>query len=235
MYELKSRVRYSEVIGGGSLSMKGLFDYLQDSCTMQATEAGVGVEYLVPRHLGWIVTNYQVRIVGGIPVDGDEITIYTTATKFRRMIGYRDFEIQNSKGETMVLATSQWILMDTVELHPASVPEEMLPAYPLSEPLAPDWDIHHKIPDVATELVETLTIPGFVIDTNFHMNNAYYVQIAAGCVGSLDGLKEIFVNYRKAAVKGDVMECFVGRKDDSTVVSMKTPQGEVYCQVEFCF
>ncbi len=235
MYELKSRVRYSEVSGGGELSMKGLFDYLQDSCTMQATDAGFGVEYLVPRHLGWIVATYQVRIVDGLPVDGDEITVLTTATRFRRMIGHRDFEIKDASGKTRVLATSQWILMDTVEVRPASVPEEMFAAYPLSEPLAADWDTHHRIPEIESELVDTITIPGFVIDTNFHMNNAYYVQIAANCVGSLEGLSEIFVTFRKATLKGDVMECFLGRSGNQAIVTMRAPEGGIYCQVEMIF
>ena len=57
MYELKSRVRYSEADENGVLSMQGLMNYLQDCCTMQAEDLGIGLSYLRENHSGWMVTS----------------------------------------------------------------------------------------------------------------------------------------------------------------------------------
>ncbi len=235
MYEMKSKVRYSEVDGSANLSMGSLMDYIQDSCTMQATDAGVGVAYLVPRHLGWIVTNYQLRFVGPLPKDGDAISILTTATKFRGVIGYRDYMVTDEDGTPLVVATSQWILLDTITIKPVRIPEEMFPAYPLGEPFADDWNLRHKYDEEGLEQVGTFTVNSLVIDTNFHMNNADYVQLGANCVGDLTGLKELFVTYKKSAKEGDVLELFMSRKGSIVTVVMKDASGEVYCELEFDF
>lgn len=54
MYALHSRVRYSEADEKGRLSVSGIMNYLQDCCTMQAEDLGVGLSYLAEPHIGWL-------------------------------------------------------------------------------------------------------------------------------------------------------------------------------------
>lgn len=46
MYELNSRVRYSETDIDAKLSLTGIMNYMQDCSTMQSEDAGVGIGYL---------------------------------------------------------------------------------------------------------------------------------------------------------------------------------------------
>ena len=47
MYSFSNRVRYSEVNSEKELTLPSLLDYLQDCCTFESEDFGVGVDYLV--------------------------------------------------------------------------------------------------------------------------------------------------------------------------------------------
>ena len=46
MYSFSNRVRYSEVNSEKELTLPSLLDYLQDCCTFESEDFGVGVDYL---------------------------------------------------------------------------------------------------------------------------------------------------------------------------------------------
>ena len=75
MYALHSRVRYSEADEKGKLSVSGIMNYLQDCCTMQAEDLGVGLSYLAEHHIGWFVTSYQIKLLKEMPMVGESIRI----------------------------------------------------------------------------------------------------------------------------------------------------------------
>ena len=43
------------------------------------------------------------------------------------------------------------------------------------------------------------------LDTNHHVNNAWYVELARGAVPDLAEIREIRAEYKKAALLGDVL------------------------------
>ena len=83
MYALHSRVRYSEADEKGRLSVSGIMNYLQDCCTMQAEDLGVGLSYLAEHHIGWFVTSYQIKLLKEMPMVGESIVVKTWPYRFR--------------------------------------------------------------------------------------------------------------------------------------------------------
>ena len=63
MYSFQTRVRYSECNTKQEASLTALLDYLQDCCTFQSEQLGVGVEYLEEHHVAWILSSWQVDIL----------------------------------------------------------------------------------------------------------------------------------------------------------------------------
>ena len=62
MYELNSRVRYSETDIDAKLSLTGIMNYMQDCSTMQSEDAGVGIGYLEQEKKAWLLSSWQIMI-----------------------------------------------------------------------------------------------------------------------------------------------------------------------------
>ena len=75
-------------------------------------------------------------------------------------------------------------------------------------------------------------VPGYFIDTNHHMNNSRYVQVALEYLPEDFSLKEIRVEYRKAAVQGDVLLPRVTMQEEQVVVALCAEDSSVYALVE---
>ena len=69
MYELNSRVRYSETDIDAKLSLTGIMNYMQDCSTMQSEDAGVGIGYLGREKKAWLLSSWQI-VIGRRPVLG---------------------------------------------------------------------------------------------------------------------------------------------------------------------
>ena len=65
MYELNSRVRYSETDIDAKLSLTGIMNYMQDCSTMQSEDAGVGIGYLGREKKAWLLSSWQIVIDQG--------------------------------------------------------------------------------------------------------------------------------------------------------------------------
>ena len=69
------------------------------------------------------------------------------------------------------------------------------------------------------------------IDTNHHVNNAQYVEIAREVLPSEIEVGELRVEYKKAAVCGDVVYPHVSRTDEGYTVSLCDEQGAAYAVI----
>lgn len=233
MYALMSRVRYSETDENGRLTLWGMMNYLQDCCTMQAEDLGIGISYLRENNLGWIVTSYQIKIKGEIPKLGDKITVKTWPYRFRGMLGYRNFTIEDERAQVIVEADSLWMLMDVAQQKPVRLPEKMKQAYCLFGQISGDWDVRKKWEMTAGELRDTFMVSNMYLDTNHHMNNAKYVEAAAALIPPDKKIVQIWISYKKQALLHDKVECYSQEKENGLLVRLSQEQQEEYCLLEF--
>ena len=86
---------------------------------------------------------------------------------------------------------------------------------------------------VPADYVETecVTIAKHHIDTNHHVNNAQYVEIAREVLPAEIEVGELRVEYKKAAVCGDVVYPHVSRTDEGYTVSLCDEQGAAYAVI----
>ena len=233
MYELRSRVRYSEADERGRLSVTGIMNYLQDCCTMQAEDLGVGLSYLQENHIGWFVTSYQIKLLDEMPMVGEMIVVKTWPYQFRGMFGYRNFTIESEDGHVYVESDSLWILMNLDKLTPVRLPQKMQEVYTTDPQLAGNWNLHkRKLPEQMTEQYD-FVVTKMHLDTNHHMNNARYVEAARECVAPDKSVKEIYVEFRKSAVLQDQVHCWSSLQDDRATVALKNQEDDIFAIVEF--
>lgn len=233
MYELKSRVRFSETDENGILSVTGVMNYLQDCCTMQAEDLDIGLPYLRENHLGWVVTSYQIKLLRKMPVIGEEIIVKTWPYQFRGMLGYRNFTIENAQGERLLEADSLWVLMNLQAMKPTRLPEKMQEAYQMSPKLGGEWNTRKKLTFLKTGgPADTFFVPRAYLDTNGHMNNVKYIESAVACLPQETDIAEMFIAYKKSAMAGDRVLTYVSEKENGYMISLQDEDGEEFCTLE---
>ena len=232
MYQFDSRVRYSEVNSEKQMTLVALVDYLQDCCTFQSEDMGLGVDYLSAHHCAWVLSSWEIKIVR-YPKLAEYITVATWPYSFKGFYGYRNFSMNNEQGERLAYANSIWALMDTNSGRPVKVSEEMAGLYGMEPQIPMECDGRKIALPKECEAKEAFVVPAYFMDTNHHMNNSHYVEVALGFVPDDFAIGQIRVEYRKAAVCGDVMIPKVSKDCGKITVVLTDDKDKPYAVVEF--
>lgn len=234
MYQFKSRVRYSEINSQQQLALPALLDYLQDCCTFQSEELGIGIDYLAGKQVAWVLSSWELQIAR-YPTMGEEICVCTWPYDFKGFYGYRNFLVRDENGEELVRANSVWVFMDTARMRPMKISEEMVRAYrpEITEGLSGEWGERKVSVPEGGEKKEPVRVARFHIDTNHHMNNGKYVLTAEEFLPEDFVVGGLRVEYRKAAVLGDILCPVVTVTEQSATVVLAGEGSEIYAIVQF--
>lgn len=232
MYSFESRVRYSETDTNAQLSVTGLMNYLQDCSIFQSEDIGVGLSYLEREKKAWLLSSWQIQVLRR-PDIGERIKIATWPYDFKGIYGMRNFAMYDSEGNYLVKANSCWFLTSTETGKPIRVGEADLAPYGEPEPRIPMEEAPRKIalPE-AMKKVGEVRILRHQLDTNHHVNNAQYVDIACEVLPEGAMIREIRAEYKKAAVLGDEVSLFCAVQDGVYVISLRSSDGSIYANVE---
>lgn len=232
VYTFQTRVRYSECSAGGQVRLSGILDYLQDTCTMQAEDLGVGVRYMREHQTAWVLNSWQADICR-YPELGEQITIRTWPYGFQGFFGYRNFQIEDSFGKTVVRAGSVWVFMDMQKKRPARIAPEVLAFYELCPKLEMEY-MERKIPDFEAQPAGgPYKIPHYFIDTNGHVNNAKYILMAEELLPAGFQTVRMRAEYRSSAVCGSLLYPQVMQQPDICAVRFDDEKGRPYVLAEF--
>lgn len=232
MYSFDSRVRYSEVDESQQLSVTGIINYLQDCSTFQSEDLELGIDYLRKHHRAWWLSSWQI-VIERAPKLGEEIVISTWPYDFKGIYGYRNFTIQGRQGEYLVKANSVWFFFDTEAGRPVRVGEKDVRGYGTAGDTKLDMEYAPRRIALPSEYEEApgIAVGRHNIDTNHHVNNAQYVEIAREVLPEGIKICELRVEYKKAAVLGDMMHPRVSREDSSFTVALCDGEGSPYAVV----
>lgn len=232
MYAYDSRVRYSEVDVNQELTVTGIINYLQDCSTFQSEDLGLGLDYLKAHHRAWWLSSWQI-IIERKPRFGEKIVISTWPYDFKGMYGYRNFTIQDQQGNYLVKANSIWFFFDTAAGRPVKVEEQDIRGYSSGEEQKLDMEYAPRritLPDTWEE-IEPIAVAMHHIDTNHHVNNAMYVEIARETLTEDVRIRELRVEYKKAAVLGDLIYPRITRQGDTYTVALCDKEGIPYAVI----
>ena len=234
MYQFDSRVRYSEVNSEQQLMISSMLDYLQDCCTFQSEDMGLGVDYLKREQVAWVLSSWEIEILR-YPKMGERIQVGTWPSEFKGFYGSRNFLMKNENEEVLAKANSLWVFMDTEKMRPTRVNDTFVERYGsvIEPPLEGNWSERKiTVPKEATAM-EPVQVAKFFIDTNHHMNNGKYVLVAEEYLPEDFMVGRLRVEYKKAAVLGDVLYPAVTVKEDVVTVVLADEEGRTYAIVQF--
>lgn len=232
-YSFDSRVGYSEISVKGYMSVGAVIDRFQDCSNFQSDSLGVGIEYLSEKKKAWVLNSWHIVFDKSLKM-GDNIKVFTWAYDFSKMFGYRNFMIEDENGDKCVRASSRWVLMDTDIMRPVKIEQPDVEMYELDEKLCMEYS-QRKIA-VPEELKEEdkIKVRGYQIDTNGHMNNAWYVKIAIDYL-KRDNIKSLRVEYKKSAVINDIIKVKQYSDEEKSTVVLSDEEDIIYAVIEFAF
>lgn len=188
MYEFESRVRYSETDENGVLTVTGLVNYLQDCSTFHSMDVGLSVERLKEFNRAWLLSGWDIHILR-MPKLYERIVIGTSPHLVRGVAAMRNFWVRAEEGGYLVKADSEWFCYDIVSAKPVRVEDRMI------DPFGPRKNVLELPPmvrrvRVPEELValKPLKIEQRFLDSNHHVNNAQYIEIAREALEESAGL-----------------------------------------------
>ena len=237
MYEIKNRVSYSQVGMDLKVNMAMIAQYLQDCTLFHSEDVGKGLRDVEINKKAWFLSSWQIE-VSRYPEFKEEITIRTWPYDFKSMYGYRNFDILDAQGNEIVRANSIWIFMDLEKMLPTKLTEQDIEAYKLSPALDMEYTAR-KIKLLGEECllaeykdVSPVVVKESFLDSNHHVNNGRYVTVAMDYIPSNLLIKQMRVDYRKAATLGDVMYPKVMAKDEIYQVAFLDEKGNPFVIVE---
>ena len=230
-YEFDSRVRYSEIDHRGTMTLPALINYFQDCTTFHSESVRLGMERLRKEKKAWVLSYWQV-LVERYPRLNEKIRVGTFPTEFKGLFGNRNMYMLDGDGNRIACANSIWVFMDLEKGRPARPQAEHIEPYGIGEPLDMPYEDRKIEPPKESRACEPFPVRRYHIDTNEHVNNCQYVQMAMEMLPEDISVRQLRVDYKKSAVLGDMIYPRVSEEPERTVVELCDEAGKEYAVVE---
>ena len=231
MYTFNSRVRFSEVDHKETITLPGIINYFQDCSTFHSEDIGLGIDYLREKKKVWVLSSWQV-IVDRYLGMGEEISISTWATGFKGLYGTRNFLMKDKEGRTAAYANSIWVFMDIGKGRPAKPEQHVIETYGTEPALDMEYASRKIALPESFTAGEAFPVRKYHIDTNEHVNNCQYVQMALEVLEEEMKVKQMRAEYRKSAVLHDMILPKTAKEEGRTVVELCDMEEKPYAVVE---
>ena len=231
IYTFDSRIRYSEIDHHGTITLPGIINYFQDCSTFQSEEIGAGLKVLREKKRAWLLSYWQV-VVDRYPALGETVTVGTFAYGFKGLFGERNFFMKDAEGKQVACANSLWVFMDVEKGRPVKPEKSDIALYGTEPRLDMEYEGRKiRLPN-QMEARPSFPVRRYHIDTNEHVNNCQYVQMALEVLPEVQRVHQLRVDYKKSAVLGDVIFPRIAQENGRTVVELCDEMGNVYAVVE---
>lgn len=223
---------YSVMDASLHMTVPAILDCFQDAAIFEAENGRITMEYLYNRHIVWVLSSWQI-VIDRRPGLNERIKIATSPYDFKGFLGYRNFTLTGGEDDVIVRAASIWTLVDTEKHCPAKLTPEMQDAYEMAPKLAMEYAPRKIVLLGDGEEQEHFKVRKYQIDSNQHMNNVEYVRLAMETIPDEAKIRELRVEYRKAALFGDEVTVIVIKAEDKYQVILRDTEGGIYAVVEF--
>lgn len=236
MYEMTREITYSQVRRDLKVDMAELAQFFQDCVLVQSETIGKGVAETESSQTAWFLSSWQIEVIR-YPKFMEKVTIRTWPYDFKSMYGYRNFDIIDCAGETIARANSIWIFMDLAKMRPSKPTEENIKGYVIEPALDMEYaprkiNILGEEYKISGEDVEPIVVKYSFLDSNDHVNNGRYVKEAMDYLPTDVALKQMRVDYRKAATLGDRMYPVQYQQENLSQVAFVDEEGNPFVIVE---
>lgn len=220
MFSFPSNVRFSETDEDGRLTTLALLNYFQDCTVFHSGTLGLGPDNERESGKAWLLAAWQIEIED-LPSLFDPIVVSTWGTGAKGTFATRNFTMATPDGRTLARADSLWFLYDAAAGRPVRLtPEDWAPYMSDDAPLDMPPTSRKLRVEGPGEPRPSVAVAKHHLDTNHHVNNAQYVEIAREALGTPVDVQRIQVQYKRAAVLGDTIVPVVHAEKDGMAVRL---------------
>ena len=159
----------------GTLSVRGLWDFLQEAAGNHTETLGVAPDEMRRRGLAWILTRLRMS-VERYPALGETVTVRTWPSGIDRLLTTRDFSMRDEGGTVIARAVSGWIALDLGSKRPVRIQSIFDPPGMAELPRALAADLG-KLPGAGSaESQYSVPVRFGDLDANQHVSNSRYVE-----------------------------------------------------------
>lgn len=164
------------------LRVYNLFLLLQDAAYLSAENLGFGYHHLQAKNMTWVLSSLKVQFID-LPQWNDQVKFATWPSGHNRLLGFREFTVEDKNANRLVNASSEWLAIDLNSRRPMSMNDFEKPLPDTGDKVF-DVSLNRLNPKRFGEgsVIHEIVVPQSSIDENGHVNNAEYVK------WSLDGL-----------------------------------------------
>ena len=207
MFTKEIKVQPSDVSCLGTLKLKSLLDYFQNTAGLAVESIEGTTTELIARGYAWVLTRYEIEIIGKMPTLDEKFLISTFHDPSHGYNTLRVFDVKDMNGNPIIFAKSSWLLLDLANMRPVKAAAH-LPEITKREvqEISPDF-IEIKDDD-GREILKSVSFPVRFhdLDYNSHVNNAnYFSWVFDECPVDLlkRELKSICAEFRTGAKLGE--------------------------------
>ena len=139
----------------------------------------------------------------------------------------------DEQGEYLAKANSLWSLLDVGTGKPVMVNEAMHKGYEIDEKLDMEYAPRKIAVPEGGELLEPIVVKKHHLDTNHHVNNGQYINIAMEYLPDDFVIRQMRAEYKKQAFLDDVLHPYVVSIENGYVICLQDEAGKPYVSVEF--
>lgn len=199
-------VRTYELDLRGSVSVRGVCNYLQDAAGNHAQALGVAVEQLQKHKVTWVLSRLHVQL-RAYPRWREKILVETWPASVDKLYAVRDFLLLDAAENVIGAATSAWLLIDIEKRRPVRLPSFIGTMHRSARGrVIPDPFEKLPVPADSTAAMR-FQVCRADLDLNQHVNNVKYIdwllEQVPDDVWRHRQLRTLEIDFRSESVLGD--------------------------------
>ena len=234
MFTYQTEVKYSQIDSDALMTITAMVDDIQNCSTMHVAKRGMPTMKLREEYnQAWILNSWQI-VIDRRPSLGEKIDVSTIPYEFKGGCGFRNFLIEDENKEKIVKVNSVWTLINAETGFPMRVSDAAKTGIELDEKLDMEY-LPRKIelPDTQFEKKDIIKVRRYQLDTNNHVNNARYIDMALDYIPEEADIAMLRVQYNLPARKNDNIVVKTAKEKNAYYVLLENEQGELFVSLEF--
>jgi len=214
----------------GQARLTSMANFFQEVAYHHASELGLGYHDMKSRKTTWVLSRMRIHMKR-YPVWNERIKLETWPSGAERLFALRDFRVLDSKGETIGMASTAWLILD-IDTHRLIRPKEMMEQFKM---IVHDVQMFDKSLDKIvvpgeTSLLKRHEVVFSDLDIVGHVNNVRYMEWCIDASSSADNaemeIREFEINFNHEALLGESIHISGYEHTDGELFFAATREGD---------
>ena len=202
---------------------ESILEALEDTGDAHSNSVGYGALDLDKTNISWVLLEWKIQVLKR-PLYNEKLQVETWGRDFKRAATYRDFSVYNDKKELLIIGTSKWAMINSINHKILRITDEIYNKYKPEDELKVFGEEEIEKIDIP-ELYSneyTYKIEKKDIDINNHFHNTLYLSLAYEALPVEVYNEREFdyfrITYKKEIVYGDVVKCKYAEVNNNHIV-----------------